>query len=96
MSISPCHFALFSRGICLYGPMALKVRQEFHCLCAMVHDKLTVTDPNLRCPAVFCEILRSSAVSCALQMLEFSRAEVNLRKSAVLRENLRFGLGLSP
>ena len=40
--------------------------------------------------------LRFSAVSCALQMLEFPGEGVNLRKSAVFCENLLFGLSLSP
>ena len=39
-----------------------------------------MTEPNLRLPAVFCENLRFSAVSCALQMLEFPGEGVNLRK----------------
>ena len=66
---------------------------------------LKVTEPNLRFPAVFCEkssVLcenpRISAVSCALEnlMLELPGERVNLRKSAVFCENLRFGLSLSP
>ena len=64
-----------------------------------------MTEPNLRFPAVFCENLKNSvfcenlwfsAVSCALQMLEFPGEGVNLRKSAVFCENLRFGFSLSP
>ena len=52
---------------------------------------------NLRFPAVFCENLRFSAVSCALQMLAWiSRRRGNLRNSAVFCENLRLGLSLSP
>ena len=34
-------------------------------------DGPKATEPNLQFPAVFCENLRFSAVSCALQMLEF-------------------------
>ena len=34
-------------------------------------DGPEVTEPNLRFPAVFCESQRFSAVSCALQILEF-------------------------
>ena len=49
----------------------------------------------LRRSSVFCENLRFSPVSCALQMLEFPGEGVNLRKSAVFCENLRFGLSLS-
>ena len=54
-----------------------------------------VTEPNLRFPAVFCENLRFSAVSCALRMLEFPGEGVNLQKSAVFFENLRFGLSVT-
>ena len=43
----------------------------------------------------FLRNLRFSAVSCALQMLEFPREGVNLRKSAVFCENLRFGLSVT-
>ena len=65
-------------------------------------DAPKVTEPNLRFPAVFCENLWFSAKicgflrkSCALQMLEFPGEGANLQKSAVLCENLRFGLSLS-
>ena len=57
-----------------------------------------MTEPNLRFPAVFsvsCEDLGFSAVSGALLMLEFRGEGVNLRKSAVFCENLRFGFSLS-
>ena len=43
----------------------------------------------------FRESLRFSAVSCA-HILEFLGEGVNLRKSALFCENLRFGLSLSP
>ena len=61
--------------------------------------ELKVTGPNLRFPAVFCENLRFSAVSCALQMLEFPEEGVNLRKSAVSAKICVLGslsLSLSP
>ena len=57
---------------------------------------LKVTEPNLRFPAFFCENLRLSALSCALQMLHFPGEGANLPKSAVFCKNLRFGLSLSP
>ena len=72
-----------------------------------VRAELYVTDLRWRSPIcsflrVFarifgfsCENLRFSVVSCALQMLEFLGEGVNLRKSAVFCENLRFGLSLS-
>ena len=44
-----------------------------------------MTDPNLQFPAVFCENLRCSAVSCALWMLEFLG-----RRGVKLRKDLRF------
>ena len=50
----------------------------------------------LRFSAKVFGFLRTSAVFCALQMLEFPGEWVNLRKSAVFCENLRFGLSLSP
>ena len=59
-------------------------------------DAPKVTEANLRFPAVFCENLRFSAKTCALQMLEFPGEGVNLRKSAVFCENLRFARSLSP
>ena len=40
-----------------------------------------MTEPNLQFPAVSCENLRFSAVSYALQMLEFPGERVNLQKS---------------
>ena len=65
-------------------------------------DGPKVTEPNLQFPAVFCENLRFpakicgfSAVSCPLQMLEFSGEGVHLRKSAVFCGNL-IRLPLSP
>ena len=42
--------------------------------------ELKVTEPNLRFPAVFCENLRVSAVSCALQVLGFPGERANLRE----------------
>ena len=71
------------------------------------HNKraeLKVTDlrwrsPNcgfLRFSAKIFGFLRKSAVSCALQVLEFPGEGVNLRKSAIFCESLRFGLSLSP
>ena len=50
----------------------------------------------LRFSAKIFGFLRFSAVSCALQMLEFPGEGVNLRKSAVFCENLRFAHSLSP
>ena len=50
----------------------------------------------LRSSAKIFGFLRKSAVSCALQMLEFPGEGMNLRKSAVFCENLRFGRSLSP
>ena len=51
-------------------------------------------DPNLQKSSVFCKNLWFSAVSCALEMLEFPGERKNLSKSAVFCENLRFGLAL--
>ena len=51
-----------------------------------------VSCENLGCSAKMCGFLRFRA----LQMLEFPGEGVNLRKSAVFFENLRFGLSLSP
>ena len=48
----------------------------------------------LRFSAITFDFLRKSAVSCALQMLEFPGEGVKLRKSAVFCDNLRFGLSL--
>ena len=53
-------------------------------------DGPKVTEPNLQCHAVFCGNLLFSAVSCALQMLEFPGEGVNLRKSAVFCDQSAF------
>ena len=58
--------------------------------CRAKGDGPKVTEPNLQFPTVFCEF------SHALQMLEFPGLRENLRKSAVLCENLHFGFSLSP
>ena len=65
--------------------------------------KLKVTHLRWRTPicgflwlsAKIFSFLRKSAVSCALRMLEFPGEGMNLRKSAVFCDNLRFGLSLS-
>ena len=56
-----------------------------------------MTEPNLQLPvsAKIFGFLRKCVVFCTLQMIEFAGEGVNLRKSAVFRENLRFGLSLS-
>ena len=68
---------------------------------AKTRAELKVTDLRWRSP--ICVFLQFSAKICgsmrkicALQMLEFPGEGVNLRKSAVFCENLRFGLSLSP
>ena len=61
--------------------------------------RVKTIDRANRFPALFCENLRFSAKicgSCALQMLAFPGKGVNLQKSVVFCEHLRFGLSLSP
>ena len=65
-----------------------------HVLTVLVFSELKVT--HLRCRSPICGFLRKSAVSCALQMLEFPGEGVHLRKSVVFCKNLCFGLSLSP
>ena len=54
-------------------------------------------EPNLRRSSVFWENLWFSAVSCALQMLEFPEGGVNLRKSEVFcKKYALWALSMSP
>ena len=99
------HLTLHSRSVFFKnwgGPHAPENRR---CLLFFFdRSELKVTDLRwwspicgfLRFSSKVLGFLRNSAVSCALQMLEFPGEAVNLQRSVVFCENLGFGLSLSP
>ena len=93
--------AVKSQFFRLYISLSLSV-MPFRCTISSWQYRAELKVTDLRWQSPICGFLRFSAkiwsfsaVSCALQILEFPGEGWNLRKSAAFFENLRFGLSLS-